>query len=436
MTAAIFYFPHIFINNGKSVINGYVDDLFGFDATYAETLQQQMIILTLGAILGMRWKAAKVELPRTRNIVLGICFDLAKKTVSIPDKKLQEFRELVASTRTRFVDLKTFQKIIGKMNFFAIVFRELRSFGNLGTKIVAILDKFKKKTWYWPASSEKLVQGALRDFKCAQDLLSLNQEVSLRFAANQLEEAAFRCWTDAATDRQPGCGGICSLFAWQARRSDLELALRTHNVCPAHSEVTIAHLEWVTAIFHELLLHPKVLAGKIFTFYIDNTNAESWGTKGRIANAVLTPLMQAVLIRRRALNYKVRYLRIASKDNLEADTLSEVHLEKIKFLGKVFNVLKLRPKQANKLIADLLGFLPTPVQHTPHSSRISKEHSSGKFCTHFSHHPPFSFRLQQTRTNQTRTSRPRTGRCTQSLGPPTPRHPYNNSESWDLRRYF
>ena len=103
---------------------------------------------------------------------------------------------------------------------------------------------------------------------------------------------------------------------------------------------------------------------KIIHFYIDNTNAESWGRKGRIANLELTPLMQALMIKRRKFNYKVKYLRNASKDNIEVDVLSETYLNFIHFQGKKFSVRKLRPKVVRKLIADLLSHLPLNNRRT------------------------------------------------------------------------
>ena len=393
VAAAIFYFPSVFTREGRAVVNVYVDDIFGFAETYEAAWHQQLIMLVLGAILGMRWKAQKVELPCRCNIVLGFWLDLSKKLVGIPDGKILEFSELVQSAlSTPFIDLKIFQKILGKLNFFATIFRELRSFCHLGTRIVATLDKIGKKKWFWPKSCDSLVRGALRDFRLAEELVRGARRVPLGFIVGQLPLEPMRVWTDAATDRQPGSGGICSLFAWQGERAVIETALESTGLCPPHNEVFIVHLKWVTSIFHELMFDVKVLSGKLVCFYIDNTNAECWGRKGRIANISLTPLMQAVMIRRRKLNYKVKYLRIRSKDNIEADVLSETYLENIRFLGKTYRVIKLRPQRARQLIRNVLTYLPN------HTTGAKRKRSYGSYSIHI-HIPFFQASALSTSTN-------------------------------------
>ena len=101
---------------GHCVMN-YVDDFVGVGTPSVASASYQCL-LELLRHLGLDVSQKKLCPPSTKAICLGVEIDTVKRTISIPDEKLQRIRHMVdAWGNRRFCSVRQLQSLLGHLMY-------------------------------------------------------------------------------------------------------------------------------------------------------------------------------------------------------------------------------------------------------------------------------------------------------------------------------
>ena len=167
---------------GYNVIN-YVDDFVGIGMPSVASASYHCL-LDLLRRLGLDVSQKKLCPPSTKAICLGVEIDTVRRTIAIPDKKLQRICEMVDEWSTkRFCSIRQLQSLLGHLMYIQKCVRPSRFFvnrilellrSNYDAKSVTLNHDFRRDIRWFQVFLRHFNGTAFYDHKPIQEVLELD----------------------------------------------------------------------------------------------------------------------------------------------------------------------------------------------------------------------------------------------------------------------
>lgn len=276
----------------------------------------------LNAAAGVPDPVAKAEGPTFQAKVLGLYIDLRTWTLSIPQDKYEATmraieRMATASTTT----VEAIRSLVGKLTFLTVVFPEGRAFlQRLRTLQSAFDDKAPHTTVNLQNIGQSEEQQFRKDLHWWVKALPAWQGISLAWDDPWLvAELILHAWTDAC---ERGMGfyhdGMFAFREWE--RHELNLARRAQRVSMPYLEMRALTIAVVT--FAARWRNKRVL------IHTDNMTNVLIFQSGSAKHPAMQRLMRIVAHTTLAYNIHLRVEHIATEQNVLADPLSRIELDR------------------------------------------------------------------------------------------------------------
>ena len=84
----VFRYSEFFTDGQIDLIWGFLDDLGMGANTYEDNMKQLFLCLMAGKFLGLTFNPDKIDLPATKQVLLGLVLDCENKTVGVYHEKV------------------------------------------------------------------------------------------------------------------------------------------------------------------------------------------------------------------------------------------------------------------------------------------------------------------------------------------------------------
>ena len=186
---------------GYSVIN-YVDDFVGI-GTPSVASASYHCLLDLLRRLGLDVSQKKLCPPSTKAICLGVEIDMVRRTIAIPDEKLQRICEMVDEWSTkRFCSIRQLQSLLGHLMYIQKCVRPSRFFvnrilellrSNYDARSVTLNHDFRRDIRWFQVFLRHFNGTAFYDHKPIQEVLVWVVDVIIRSTISPLKNTIKTC---------------------------------------------------------------------------------------------------------------------------------------------------------------------------------------------------------------------------------------------------
>lgn len=246
----------------------YLDDLFFLfpnDGT-AEQKFSQAIDLITG--LGLPINHSKLIPPTTQAVWLGVTFDIASNTISIPHQKVTQLLQVISHVvNSNFITYRDAQSLLGRMAHVARVIHPARLF------MCRILTQLRETT-----SSHLHINPSVR-----ADLLWFQQFFQKHNATAIIPHARIAITIEA--DACPHGGGAWTSTGLFYAHSFSSKTSKGHNICQLEA------LNYLIAI---RAFTPSLAPGSKIEVIGDNEGAISALSSGRVCDMILAAIARAI----------------------------------------------------------------------------------------------------------------------------------------------
>lgn len=277
----------------------YLDDLFLACHKHADVQTQFSQAMALIRSLGLPINFKKLITPTTQAVWLGVSLDFDKCVISIPQKKVEEFLDVISQIyHCQFISYKQTQSIIGRIAHFARVIPAARIF------MSRILDQLRASDGHRVYINHSILAD-LKWFKTyfvahnATSIIDISPPAAVIEADSSL--AAGGAW----------CDGRYYIYSYPPR------VIQTHNICQLEA------LNYLIAI--RAFVGPR-LTGRTVEVIGDNAGAISALATGRAVDTVLAAVSRALWFHCASEDIKVVFTHRAGTLIAGADALSRAPL--------------------------------------------------------------------------------------------------------------
>lgn len=294
----------------------YLDDFLVVGCSYEECQKAYDVLCSLLLALGFQISPNKLVPPCQSLTFLGVQIDTVKLTLSLPAKKLDSLKVLLASFQIkRRATKRQLQQLAGKLNWACKVVFGGRTF------LRRILDLMNTL----PKQSSKC---------CLTSEFYSDIEWWVQFLDVFNGHRSFldtRPVTDIHTD-------ACSIALGAAFRGDWFYS----NLLADHPDLAQMHINFKEAICVVLALErwAPVLRNKTVHIHCDNTAAVAMINKGTTANKVMMTYLRHLFWLSATFNFRLKVFHVPGALNVLADCISRLHMAEhlmtfCEFLGPV-----------------------------------------------------------------------------------------------------
>ena len=319
------------MENRGFVIVVYLDDFLVIGKTQLECQQAYDALCSLLLDLGFELSPQKLVPPCQSLVFLGILFDTVNLTLSLPQNKLDDLKDLIASFSSRSRATKRqLQQLAGRLNWACKVVYGGRTFLR---RILDLMNTLPK-----PASQCRLSLDFHRDITWWHEFLGVFNGKCDFYDQHPV--------TDLQTDACFDAMGAFHNGDWFYSNFWVD-----H---PSLAGLHINYKEALCVVFSALRWAP-LWRNKILHVYCDNTAAVAMLNKGTTGSSVMMHYLRILFWLSATFNFRLKAFHVPGKLNVIADHILRVH--------ESAHLIELLPL--------LQQFLPFPVTSLPVVNHMS-----------------------------------------------------------------
>ena len=315
------------VRRGFDLTVVYLDDWLIIALTYAECYRGLTVLLELLRELGFAISYSKVETPATSMVFLGINIDSLSMSISLPQEKVAELRELLITyVRKRHASKKQLQQLAGKLNWASQVVRGGRTFLR---RILDSIGKLKE------ADHKVILSQAFH--------LDLNWWVTYMeiFHGKIITECFDRPEVAMEIDSCSSASGVVFgddwLFAdWKA---DCHLAAGAHINHKEAFTVVLAARRW-----------GHLWRGKMVTIYTDNQAAMHMLNKGTTGEDLMMSGLRELFWLSVVFDFRWQARYLKGQSNIFADTISRLENDNYLLQWFLLNQVAMSPAHLDSAV--------------------------------------------------------------------------------------
>lgn len=289
---------------GFHQVIAYLDDFLIIERTYDKCLNALNTLLSLLRDLGFSIAWDKLEGPAQAVVFLGVNIDTVRGCLELPPEKLKSFRLLIRDTlELKRISLKQLQVLAGKLNWAAAVVRGGRIY------LRRVLEMMKPLY----ASHHK----ALIPHTMKQDLLWWDMFLETFNGTHWLHPTTH--WVNVYTDASRRGGGMVWGSDWQFIdwEHDVPEARTAHINVKETLAIGLAVRRWA-----------PFWRNASVVVHTDNITARCAINKGKAKSTLSMAMVREIFWWSTIFNFKIRAVHIPGEENIVADAVSRLHVQK------------------------------------------------------------------------------------------------------------